>query len=69
MGMMFGGGRTPKPPDPPPPPASPPTYASQAAVRPSTNIGRFGALSDTILTGPIGTTVSADIKNKTLLGA
>jgi hypothetical protein len=66
---MFGGGKAPAPPDPPPPPASPPTYASQASVSPNNNIGRFGALSDTILTGPLGTTPGAvQTKNKTLLG-
>ena len=64
---MFGGGKAQAPPDPPPPPASPPTYASQASVAPNTNIGRFGALSDTILTGPIGAS-GGITKNKTLLG-
>lgn len=65
---MFGGGGSPKPPAPPPPPAAPPTYASQAAVAPSTNVGRFGGLSDTILTGPLGTTGPLMTKNKVLLG-
>ena len=64
---MFGGGKTPAPPDPPPPPASPPSYASQAAVAPNNNIGRFGALSDTILTGPLGAS-PVQTKNKALLG-
>ena len=66
--MMFGGGGgSARPPDPPPPPAAPPTYASQASVRPNTNIGRFGTLSDTILTGPLGAT-GGDVRNKVLLG-
>ena len=65
---MFGKPKTAAPPDPPPPPASPPTYASTAAVAPSTNIGRFGSLSDTILTGPLGTSSGLTTKNKTLLG-
>ena len=66
---MFGGGRTPKPPDPPPPPPSPPTYASQAAVKPNTAIGRYGALSDSILTGPFGVeSLPGTVGRKTLLG-
>ena len=65
---MFGGGsRSSRPPDPPPPPASPPTYAAQASVRPNTNIGRFGTLSDTILTVPLGTS-GGTVRNKVLLG-
>lgn len=64
---LFGGGKTPAPPLPPPPPASPPTYASTAAVTPNTNIGRFGTLSDTILSGPLGA-VGTQTKNKSLLG-
>lgn len=68
MGMMFGGGSKIKPPPPPPPPASPPTYASQASVAPNTNIGRFGSLDDTILTGPMGVTAPVLTKNKSLLG-
>ena len=65
---MFGGGKTPAPPLPPPPPASPPTFASTAAVAPNTNIGRFGTMSDTILTGPLGATGPVQTKNKVLLG-
>jgi hypothetical protein len=64
---MFGGGGATAPPAPPPPPAAPPTYASQASVKPNSNIGRFGALSDTILTGPLGASGGA-IRNKVLLG-
>jgi hypothetical protein len=69
---MFGGARTPKPPDPPPPPPSPPTYASQSMVAPTTALPRYGALSDSILTGPLGTTDAMSLANttrrKTLLG-
>jgi len=68
MGLFGGGAKTPAPPLPPPPPASPPTYASQASVAPNTNIGRFGTLSDTILTGPLGASGTLQTKNKTLLG-
>jgi len=64
--MMFGS--KPKPPPPPPPPPSPPTYASQASVAPTSNVGRFGGLSETILTGPLGTQGPIMTKNKSLLG-
>jgi hypothetical protein len=69
---MFGGGRSPKPPDPPPPPPNPPTYASAAAAAPVTALPRYGALSDSILTGPPGTsdpmTLANTTSRKTLLG-
>jgi len=68
---MFGGGgsSTPEPPKPPPPAPSPPTYASVTAVKPRNNIGRFGALDDTILTGPMGLFSKTTFSPKTLLGA
>jgi hypothetical protein len=70
--MMFGGGggARPPPPPPPPPPANPPTYASTAAAAPQagTGIGRFGALSQSILTGPMGAADIGATQRKSLLG-
>ena len=51
---MFGAGKAAAPPPPPPPPPSPPTYAGSAAAAPRTVVPRYGALSDSILTGPLG---------------
>ena len=65
---MFGGAKTPPPPPPPPPPPSPPTYASAAAVAPRTQVPRYGALSDSILTGPLGAVTPGTTARKSLLG-
>ena len=64
---MFGGAKTPPPPPPPPPP-SPPTYASAAAAAPRTVVPRYGALSDSILTGPLGAVTPGTTARKSLLG-
>ena len=65
---MFGAGKAPAPPPPPPPPPSPPTYASAAAVAPRTQVPRYGALSDSILTGPLGAVTPGTTARKSLLG-
>ena len=67
---MFGGGGSPRPPPPPPPPPNPPTYASAATAAPQSGsgIGRFGALSESILTGPMGVADIGATRKKSLLG-
>lgn len=65
---MFSEGKTPAPPLPPPPPPSPPTYASAAATAPKTPLPRYGALSDSILTGPLGPVTPGTTARKSLLG-
>lgn len=56
------------PPPPPAPPANPPTYASQASALPNLSMGRFGGMSSTIFTGPMGTLDTRTTQRKALLG-